>query len=90
MERLLNGLQDCPNQHENSHKLYDETGNPVLSLTKSQWKLRQQLDQNVPMEGTKCRATTSIRTKKQIQKSRAVKVAVRDLRRKVNHLSKVI
>ena len=31
-------------------KLCDETGHPVLSLLESQWKLRQQHDQNFPME----------------------------------------
>ena len=51
MEHLSNDHEDCLNQHKNSHKLYDETGHPVLSLMKSQWKLRQQHDQNVPMEG---------------------------------------
>ena len=27
------------NQYENSHKLCDETGHPVVNLTESQWKL---------------------------------------------------
>ena len=31
-------------------KLWDETGHPVLSLTESQWKLRQDHDQNISME----------------------------------------
>ena len=35
----------------NSHKLCDEMGHPVLSLLESQWKLKQQHDQNFPMEG---------------------------------------
>ena len=51
MEHLSNDNEDHPNQHENSHKLRDETGHPVLSLLESQWKLRQQHDQNFPMEG---------------------------------------
>ena len=41
MEHLLNDCKDLPNQHENIHKLCDEMGQPVLSLTESQWKLRQ-------------------------------------------------
>ena len=40
-----------PNQCENSHKLNDEVGHPVLNLTESQWKLRQQHDQNFRMKG---------------------------------------
>ena len=38
------------NQHENSHKLCDQTGHPVVNLMESQRKLRQQHDQNFPME----------------------------------------
>ena len=52
MENLSNDHEDRPNQqHENSHKLCDETGYPILGLTVSQWKLRQQYGQNFPMEG---------------------------------------
>ena len=51
MEHLSNDREDHPNQHENSHKLCSETGHPVLSLLESQLKLRQQHDQNFPMEG---------------------------------------
>ena len=50
MEHLSNDHEDRPNQHENSNKLCDETGHPVLSLTGSQWNLRQQHDLNFPME----------------------------------------
>ena len=49
MEHLSNDHKDHPNQHKNSQKLCDEM-DPVLSLLKSQWKLRQQHDQNFPME----------------------------------------
>ena len=51
MEHLSNDHEDHPSQHENSHKPHNETGYPVLSLLESQWKLRQQHDQNLPMEG---------------------------------------
>ena len=51
MEHFSNDHEERPNLHENSHKLFDETGHPVLTLTESQWKLRQQHDQNFPMEG---------------------------------------
>ena len=37
MEHLSNDYKDCPNQHENSHKLCNEMGHPVLSLLESQW-----------------------------------------------------
>ena len=41
----LKWSQGSSHQHENSHKLCNET-----SLTNSQWKLRQH-DQNLPMKG---------------------------------------
>ena len=50
MEHLSNDLEDHPNQQEGTHKLCDERGTPILSLTESQWKLRQH-DQIFPMEG---------------------------------------
>ena len=51
MELLSNDNEERPNQHENSHKLCNETGFPVVNLMVSQWKLRQKLDQNFTMEG---------------------------------------
>ena len=51
MELLSNDHKDHPNQHENSHKLYHETGHPVDNFMESQWKLRQRHDQNFQMEG---------------------------------------
>ena len=51
MEHLSNDHEDCPNQRKNSHKQRDETGHPVVNMMESQWKLRQQHDQNFPMEG---------------------------------------
>ena len=41
MEHLSNDHKDHPNQHENSHKLCSEMGNPVVNLMESQRKLRQ-------------------------------------------------
>ena len=41
VEYLLNDHEDHPSQHKNSHELCDETVHPLLSLTESQWKLRQ-------------------------------------------------
>ena len=51
MEHLSNDHEDRPNQYENSHKQCDETGHPVMNMMESQWKLRQQDDQNFPVEG---------------------------------------
>ena len=51
MEHLSNDHEEHPNQHENSHKICDETEHTILSLLESQWKLIQQYDQNFPMEG---------------------------------------
>ena len=50
MENLSNDHEDHPNQLKNSHKSCGEKGYPALSLLESQWKLRQQHDQNYPME----------------------------------------
>ena len=51
MEHLSNDHDDHSNQHKNGHKLGDETEHIILSLRESQWKLRQQHDQNFSMEG---------------------------------------
>ena len=51
MEYLLNDYEDYANHHKSSHKLYDKMGHPDLTFTESWWKLRQQHDQNFPMEG---------------------------------------
>ena len=50
MEHLSNDHEDHLSQHDNSHKPCDETEHPVVNLMESQWKLRQQHDQNFPME----------------------------------------
>ena len=56
MEDLSSDHKDHPNQLENSHKLCNEMGYPVMSLLESQRKLRQQLDQN--LEGNRGKGST--------------------------------
>ena len=51
MEHLSHDRKDHLNQHKNSNKQCDETEHPVVNLMESQWKLRQQLDQNFLIEG---------------------------------------
>ena len=46
MNLLSDDHEDHPNQHESSHKLYNEMRHPLLSFMGSQWKLRQPRDQN--------------------------------------------
>ena len=64
MKHLSNDHADQPNQHENSHKLRDETEHPVVSLLGTQWKLRRQHDQNFPIEESHCRTNISVRRNK--------------------------
>ena len=58
MEHLPNDHEAHPNQHHNTHKLWDETGHPVSNFKESQWKLRQQ-HQNFPMEESHFRILAS-------------------------------
>ena len=51
MEHPSNDHEDYPNQGNNSHKLCDELGHPVLKLLKSSWKLIQQHDKNLSLKG---------------------------------------
>ena len=50
MEHLSNDHEGCPSQDKNSHMPCDEAGPPILSVTKSQWQLKQPHDQNFKME----------------------------------------
>ena len=50
MKHFTNDHKDWKNQLKNGHNLCDKTGHPILSFTESQWKVRQQHDQNFPME----------------------------------------
>ena len=49
MEHLSNDHEDYPSQHENIHKVCNETGHLIVNLMER--KLRQQYDQKVSMEG---------------------------------------
>ena len=49
MEHFSNDHKDH-SQHENSLKPCDETGHPVVNMMENQLKLRQQHDQNFPIE----------------------------------------
>ena len=51
MEHLSNDHEDHPNQYKDSHKLCDETGHHAVDLMESQWKLRQEHDENYAMGG---------------------------------------
>ena len=51
MEHLLNDHKDGLTQYKNGYKVHNEMGHPVVNLMESQWKLRQQHDQNFPMDG---------------------------------------
>ena len=69
MEHLPNDHKDHTNQHENSHKLCDETGHPALSLLESQWKLRQTHIRISRWGKSHCRTNTSVRRKKKFKRA---------------------
>ena len=49
MEHLSNDHEDHPNQHGNSHKLWDETGHPVMNLMGK--SMETETRSEFPMEG---------------------------------------
>ena len=49
-EASLNDDEETPNQRKSSQTLWDEMEHPTSKLTRSQWKLRQQHDENFQME----------------------------------------
>ena len=67
-------------------------GHPVLSLLESRWKLRQQHDQNFPMDGWKAiiEQTLVLEEINQSKRTGLRRVTVRDPSWRVNHLSKII
>ena len=66
MGHFSDNHEDRNNQHETSHKLGDETRHPLSSLTESQWKLKQQHDQNSQWKENHGRTNTSVRRNKEI------------------------
>ena len=64
MEHLSNDHEDHPNQRDNSYKSRGQMAHSVLSLLESQWKLRQQHEQNFSIEGSHCRTNTNVRRNK--------------------------
>ena len=88
MEHLSNDHKDGYNQHKNSHKQHDETGHHVVNIMESQWKLRQQYDQNFPMKAIVEQILAS--GKRNNSKRAGLRITARDLGRKVSHLSKVV
>ena len=79
MEHLSNDHKECPNQHKNSHKLFNKMGHPVANLMESQWKLRYNMIRSSQWRQSHCRTNTSIRRKKKIQKSRTMIITIWDL-----------
>ena len=72
-------------QHENSHKLYDQMGHPVVNLMESQWKLRQKHDQISHWRESQCRTNIASEERNPKEQDCENQSEVR-----VNHLSKVV
>ena len=85
MEHLSSDHNNCPNQHKNSHKQFNEMEHPVVNLMESQWKLRKQHDQN--FNGGKVIVEQILASEERKKSKQEVPW---DLSRKVNHLSKVV
>ena len=90
MEHLSNDHEDHPNQHENSHKLCNEMGHPVMNLMESQWNWDNNMTRISQWRESNCKTNTGIRRIKYIQSSRIVRTTVWNPSKKFNYLSKVI
>ena len=84
MEHLSNDQEDHPNKHENSCKLYDEKGHPLLSLKESKWKFSEFSNTGKAIVEQILESEERNRSKKA-----RLRVTVRYPKSKVNHLSKV-
>ena len=89
MKHLSNDYEDRPNQHENYH-LCEEKGHPVLSLKESQWTLIQEHDHDFPMKVKPLYNKYQRQKKKEIEKSRTMRITVIVPSSKVNNHGKVI
>ena len=73
MEHLSNDQKDNPNQHENSHMQCDETVHPIVRVN-GNW------DNNMIIisqwRESHCKTNISVRRKKEIQKSKIVKISL--------------
>ena len=76
MKHVSNDHEDRPNQHENSHKLYDETGMPRCLFDGKSIETETTASSEF-LNGGKAIAEQTL-------------ASVWDPRRKVNHLSKVV
>ena len=90
MEHLSNDHKGHSNQNENSQSYTMKRGIP-LGI---RWKVNGNWDNHKirisQWKESHCRTNTSVRRKKEIQKSRTMRITVWDPSRKFNHLSKVI
>ena len=79
MEHLSNDHKERPNQHKNSHKLFNKMEHSIVNLMQSQWKLRHNMNRSSQWRQSHCRMNTSIRRKKKIKKCRTMIITVWDL-----------
>ena len=90
MEHLSNDHEDHPHQHKNSDKLCDKTGHPVVNWWKVNGNWENSMIRISQWRESRCRTNTSVRRKKEIQKSRTMRITFWNPSRKVGHLGKVI
>ena len=84
MEHLSNGDEDHPHQHENGHKLCDETKHPVLNENWGNHMIR------IPNRVKAVVKQILALEEKNKSKRAGLWFTVMDVSRKVNHQSKVI
>ena len=85
MEHLSNDQEDHSNQHENSHKLCNETDIPLWIWSRINGNWDNNTIRISQWRESHCRTITSVRRKKKVQKSSTTRITVWDQRRKVNY-----